>query len=66
MRPNFFTDYDRYAVQQTEAFDSWDDTSQYAPTPGNFRRSPASPSDISYTSIPYQSYISDANCFAKE
>jgi hypothetical protein len=43
--------HDDYGVQQNMALDPWVDTSQYAPTPGNFRWSPASPSDISCINI---------------
>lgn len=40
-----------YSVQQSMAFDPFGDTPQYTPTPGNFRWSPASPSDIGCINI---------------
>jgi hypothetical protein len=51
MRPNSLISYDGYGVHQSAMFDPSDDTSLYAPTPGNFHRSPASPSDISCINV---------------
>ncbi|KAJ5256672.1 hypothetical protein N7478_012776 [Penicillium angulare] len=42
---------DEYGFQQNPTVDLWDDASQYAPTPGNFCRSPASLSDIGYSNV---------------
>jgi hypothetical protein len=36
---------DEYGVQKSMALDQWVDTSQYTPTPGNFRFSPTFPVD---------------------
>ena len=43
--------HDDYGVQQSTALDQWVNTSQYAPTPGNFRSSPTSPSNISCINV---------------
>ncbi|KUM55832.1 hypothetical protein ACN42_g11406 [Penicillium freii] len=51
MRRSSPISHDNYGVQQSAIFDSWDNISQYAPTPGNLRGSPASLSDISCTNI---------------
>jgi hypothetical protein len=51
MRPSSLVSHDDYGVQQSLAFDPLGDISQYAPTPGNFRWSPASPSNISCTNV---------------
>lgn len=43
--------HDDDGVQQNMALDPWVGTSQYALTPGNFRWSPASPSDTSFINV---------------
>lgn len=51
IRPSPFISYDDYDFEQSEPFDLWNDASQYSPIPGNFDRSPASPSNTSCTKI---------------
>ncbi|KAJ5986554.1 hypothetical protein N7451_010919 [Penicillium sp. IBT 35674x] len=51
MRSSPFISHDDYDVEQNDQLNLWSDASQYAPTPGNFDRSPTSPSNISYTNI---------------
>ncbi|KAH8434447.1 uncharacterized protein LDX57_012094 [Aspergillus melleus] len=48
MTASSLVSHDDYGVQH---LDPWVDTSQYAPTPGNFRWSTASPSDISCINV---------------
>ncbi|KAF3000590.1 hypothetical protein E8E15_000843 [Penicillium rubens] len=61
MRSGLFIRYDDYDVQQREPFDRYNDAWQYAPTPGNFDPSPASPSNTSYTNIDPASPINHAS-----
>ncbi|OQD75547.1 hypothetical protein PENANT_c153G06638 [Penicillium antarcticum] len=47
MRRSSLISHDHHDVQLSETLETWDDTSQYAPTPGNLRCSPTYSSDIS-------------------
>lgn len=51
MRPKYSIGHDEFGFQQNRTVDAWDDESQYAPTPGNFCRSPATLSDVSFTNV---------------